>query len=129
LDGVSNFIDGIGGVKGALLSVASIVTTVFSKQIGQGISNAAYSLKNIIPGARKREELGMKKETNRLVVEGMKDSENLDAMAYNMIAIEQESYARNVERMSEGEKEVNQKIMDRNKLLAESISKTNESVK
>jgi hypothetical protein len=34
LDGVKLFIDSLGGVKGVLLAVGSIVTNIFSKQIG-----------------------------------------------------------------------------------------------
>ena len=45
VDGVKIFIDSLGGVKGLLLAIGSVVTNVFSKQIAQSLQNAAFSLK------------------------------------------------------------------------------------
>jgi hypothetical protein len=40
IGGIGNFIDSIGGVKGVLLLLGSIITRVFSNEISTGINNA-----------------------------------------------------------------------------------------
>ena len=124
LGGVENFIDGLGGIKGVLLAIGSIVTNVFSKQIGQSISNALFSLKGFVnPKAIEREQLAQKEHANELLIQGYKDSGTTSgsqsAEVYSQLGEQQMAYIQNQERMSEEEKVINQMLMDRNRLLAD----------
>ena len=48
LTGVAKFIDGLGGMKGTLITIGAIVTRVFEIQIVSGLQNARLGLLNII---------------------------------------------------------------------------------
>jgi hypothetical protein len=76
LKGVSSFIDGLGGVKGVLLTIGTIATRVFSKQIGESISNVAQAAQYMTPKSRMKKELQMKKEANNVLISGLKDTES-----------------------------------------------------
>lgn len=128
LDGVKLFIDSLGGVKGVLLAVGSIVTNIFSKQIGQSIDNFVYNMKMRLPGAAEA-ALAQKKAANQLLIDSYKDSGDPNAQAYVALAQNQMSYIDNASRMSEEEQALNQILMDRNRLLADEVIKANEKLK
>lgn len=131
LDGVNGFIKGMGGVKGLLLSLGSIVTRVFSKQIAESFSNLIFNIKGLTSTGRSKLE-DMKKEANKLTIEGYMDtggtSGEYTVQAYKLISQNQLDYLRNVDNMSEEEQKVNQILMDRNRLLAGSVVKRGEEL-
>ncbi len=131
LDGVNGFIKGMGGVKGLLLSLGSIVTRVFSKQIAESFSNLIFNIKGLTSTGRTELE-EMKKKANKLTIEGYMDtggtSGDYTAQAYKLISQNQLDYLRNVDNMSEEEQKVNQILMDRNRLLADSVIKRGEDL-
>jgi hypothetical protein len=55
LDLVDDFISSLGGLKGSLTAIGAIVTKVFSNQIAQGLSNAAYNIRMMTASGRKAE--------------------------------------------------------------------------
>ena len=58
VDGVSLFIDTIGGAKGVLFTLGAIVTNIFNKQIAQSIDNTIYKLKMLTPkGQQQAQEM------------------------------------------------------------------------
>ena len=131
LDGVNGFIKGMGGVKGLLLSLGSIVTRVFSKQIAESFSNLIFNIKGLTSTGRSKLE-DMKKEANKLTIEGYMDtggtSGDYTVQAYKLISQNQLDYLRNVDNMSEEEQKINQILMDRNRLLADSVVKRGEGL-
>ena len=131
LDGVNGFIKGMGGVKGLLLSLGSIVTRVFSKQIAESFSNLIFNIKGLTSTGRSKLE-DMKKEANKLTIEGYMDTGGISGeytvQAYKLISQNQLDYLRNVDNMSEEEQKVNQILMDRNRLLADSVIKRGEEL-
>lgn len=131
LDGINGFIKGMGGVKGLLLSLGSIVTRVFSKQIAESFSNLIFNIKGLTSTGRTELE-EMKKKANKLTIEGYMDtggaSGDYTAQAYKLISQNQLDYLRNVDNMSEEEQKVNQILMDRNRLLADSVTKRGEEL-
>lgn len=131
LEGVNGFIKGMGGVKGLLLSLGSIVTRVFSKQIAESFSNLIFNIKGLTSTGRTELE-EMKKKANKLTIEGYMDtggtSGDYTAQAYKLISQNQLDYLRNVDNMSEEEQKVNQILMDRNRLLADSVVKRGEEL-
>ena len=56
LIGVDNLIDGLGGLKGVLLAIGTLATSVFSKQISKGLQNMAYNVSMMLPGGRQKAE-------------------------------------------------------------------------
>ena len=50
LTGIDNFIDGLGGVRGVLLSIGTIATTVFSKKLASGLTMAGQGIKTMFMG-------------------------------------------------------------------------------
>ena len=133
VDGVKIFIDSLGGVKGLLLAIGSVVTNVFSKQIAQSLQNAAFSLKGLFnPNAILEQEMAQKKKANELLVSGLKDqgttSSGYSAQAYKALGENQLSYIQNAERMSEEEKAINQLLLDRNRTLADNAIKAGEEL-
>lgn len=131
LDGVNGFIKGMGGVKGLLLSLGSIVTRVFSKQIAESFSNLIFNIKGLTSTGRSKLE-DMKKEANKLTIEGYKDTGGISgeytSQAYSLVAQNQLDYLRNVDNMTTEEQKVNQILMDRNRLLADSVVKRGEEL-
>lgn len=131
LEGVNGFIKGMGGVKGLLLSLGAIVTRVFSKQIAESFSNLIFNIKGLTSTGRTELE-EMKKKANKLTIEGYMDtggtSGDYTAQAYKLISQNQLDYLRNVDNMSEEEQKVNQILMDRNRLLADSVVKRGEEL-
>lgn len=131
LDGVNGFIKGMGGVKGLLLSLGSIVTRVFSKQIAESFSNLIFNIKGLTSTGRSKLE-DMKKEANKLTIEGYMDtggtSGEYTSQAYSLVAQNQLDYLRNVDNMTTEEQKVNQILMDRNRLLADSVAKRGEEL-
>ena len=131
LDGIKVFIDGMGGVKGVLLSIGAIITRVFQKQIAESLSNAAYSIKMISKTAREN-ELKSKQTANNLLISGAKDvgttSGGYKAEVYASLGKNQLSYIENSKKMSQEEQVINQMLMDRNRLLADEVIKKGENV-
>lgn len=48
VNGVTNFVDGIGGGKTVLLAFGSIITKIFSNDLSRGLSNAIIGFQNLI---------------------------------------------------------------------------------
>ena len=132
LDGVEDFIDGMGGVKGVLLTIGAITTRVFQKQIASSLSNFAYDIKMLSKEARKK-ELEQKEEASQLLIDRAKDfgdttSGKIKVDAYEGLAKTQLAYINNVEKMSQEEQAINQLLMDRNRQLADGLVKEGEKL-
>ena len=131
IDGVKVFIDSLGGVQGVLLAIGSIITNVFSKQIGQSIENAIHNIKMMTKAGRDS-EFALKEQANETLIQGYKDSGTesggYSAEAYSALAKNQLNYIKNAEMMSEEEQAINQILMDRNRILAEEVIKAGDLV-
>lgn len=133
IDGIKVFIDSLGGVKGILLAIGSIATSIFSKQITKSIGDAIYSIKGFIaPKKVLEKELETKERTNDLLIKGEKDKANTsgaqNAEIQKALGQQQKAYIENVSRMSEEEKQINQILMDQNQLLADAARQAGENV-
>lgn len=51
-DGVGYLIDRLGGLKGVLTTIGSVLMQVFSKQISSSISNIGYNIRNFVDGGQ-----------------------------------------------------------------------------
>ena len=52
LEFVADLINGLGGLKGVLFTIGTIVTKVFQQEMAQGLRNAAISIKQLTPAGR-----------------------------------------------------------------------------
>lgn len=50
---VADLINGLGGLKGVLFTIGTIVTKVFQQEMAQGLRNAAISIKQLTPAGQK----------------------------------------------------------------------------
>lgn len=131
---VDLLIDRLGGLQGVLFSVGAIVTKVFSSQISQGLTNAAY---NISMMTKKGQE---KAETERMdYLKNAKDSvqTNPDFVSKSEQAMQdqiessielQQLYLDNVSKMTLQEQELNKILIDRTNLMREQAVTASKSV-
>ena len=67
LDRISDVIDGLGGVKGMLLAIATIVTRRYAKEIPGVISNIASNL-GLVSGKAKTEAQRLQEENSKILL-------------------------------------------------------------
>lgn len=132
IDKIGVTIESLGGVKGTLLTIGTIVTKVFSKQIGQSINDAIFSLRNLTKSGR-NSWLELKKQANQALIDQYRDQggeENAyKADIYATLGKNQLDYIALADQMSQEEQAINQLLMDRNKQQADIAIKKAEELK
>ena len=132
IDKIGVTIESLGGVKGTLLTIGTIVTKVFSKQIGQSINDAIFSLRNLTKSGR-NSWLELKKQANQALIDQYRDQggeENAyKADIYAALGKNQLDYIALADQMSQEEQAINQLLMDRNKQQADIAIKKAEELK
>lgn len=132
IDKIGVTIESLGGVKGTLLTIGTIVTKVFSKQIGQSINDAIFSLRNLTKSGR-NSWLDLKKQANQALIDQYRDQggeENAyKADIYASLGKNQLDYIALADQMSQEEQAINQLLMDRNKQQADIAIKKAEELK
>ena len=85
IGGIGNFIDSIGGVKGVLLLLGSIITRVFSNEISTGINNAIQNMR-IFSGVTQTETAKIKQSARDIALAMTKDMDSIeiDAMRQSL---------------------------------------------
>ena len=85
IGGISDFIDSIGGVKGVLLLLGSIITKVFSNEISTGINNAIQNMR-IFSGVTQTETAKIKQSARDIALAMTKDMDSIeiDAMRQSL---------------------------------------------
>ena len=131
LDVVNNTIDSLGGLKGVLLTIGTIVTQVFKKQIAESLGNLAYNIK-MSTDAGRQSLVDMKREANsRLVKENFDQdttSSRAAGLAYEAQGNAQMEYINNAERMSQEEQQISQHLLDRVRLMGQLVTKSGEEL-
>ena len=131
LDVVDNTIDSLGGLKGVLLTIGTIVTQVFKKQIAESLGNLAYNIK-MSTDAGRQSLVDMKREANaRLVKENFDQdttSSRAAGLAYEAQGNAQMEYINNAERMSAEEQQISQHLLDRVRLMGQLVTKSGEEL-
>ena len=124
IDKIGVTIESLGGVKGTLLTIGTIVTKVFSKQIGQSINDAIFSLRNLTKSGR-NSWLELKKQANQALIDQYRDQGgeqgSYKADIYTALGRNQLDYIALAEDMSQEEQAINQLLMDRNRQQAEIV--------
>jgi short-subunit dehydrogenase involved in D-alanine esterification of teichoic acids len=85
IDGLKTFIDSIGGAKGALLILGTLMTKIFSNDIAKGINNIISNVR-ILTGAAQQEIADVRKEAKDIAMSMTKDSgsAHVDAMRQSL---------------------------------------------
>lgn len=80
IGGISDFIDSIGGVKGVLLLLSTIITRVFSNEIANGINNAIQNMR-VFSGVTNTESMKIKQSAKDIALAMTKDMDSSEIMA------------------------------------------------
>ena len=122
---VDNLIDGLGGLKGVLLTLGAVMTRVFSDKLSQSLTNLTYNLKMMTKTGR--EDIQRKKNETLDKMLGVlpanqnytSDEEKARITSMRKIIELQNDLAAKAAEMSETELTTNQYLLDRAKILAE----------
>ena len=128
---IEKTIDGLGGIKGVLLTLGTILTQVFKKQIAESLANIAYSIK-MSTESGKQSYIELKKEANKKLVQSNINEDTTSsksrANAYTAMGNDQIEYLNNADKLSQEENEIAQRLMDRNRLMGELVIKSGENL-
>lgn len=130
LDTIDNVIDSLGGFKGVMLALGAIITRVFQQQIAGAISNMAYSIRMFTKTGEK-EIINRKREVNDALIstsiKGKSMADQNATIAYQQQGQQQQAYLQNAKNLNAEEQKTIQLLMDRNRLLGESVIKAGEA--
>lgn len=122
---VNELIDKLGGLKGTLLMIGTIVTKVFHTQLSQSLSNMAYNMKMMTQAGRNQ----VINDRNAFINDAVNMIPQNSAQATEYEQSQQESMrsqltlqqelTENASKMNQYELEVNKSLLDRNRILQE----------
>lgn len=119
---IEKVIDGLGGVKGVLLLVGSVVTTVFNKEISNAINSMAMGLMGLTKKGKQKIEDLRTEANDRLIKNATNDgtvSGGATAATYQEQGRLQNVLIKNASHLTEAEKEQAQILIDVNRRLGE----------
>lgn len=121
---VDNLIDGLGGLGGVLTTIGALLTRAFSSQIAQGITSMTNSIKMMTAAGREQaqQQKAQFMKDSAEAMRGMSDGSNEGNMRATMMEDQlrlQTSMIENSERMSAEEQQINQMLLDRQRILSD----------
>lgn len=119
---IEKVIDGLGGVKGVLLLVGSVVTTVFNKEISNAINSMVMGLMGLTKKGKQKIEDLRTEANDRLIKNATNDgtvSGGATAATYQEQGRLQNVLIKNASHLTEAEKEQAQILIDVNRQLGE----------
>lgn len=121
---VDNLIDGLGGLGGVLTTIGALLTRAFSSQIAQSMTGIVNGIKMMTAAGREQAQWQkaqfMKDSADAM--RGMSDGSNEGNMRATMMEDQlrlQTSMIENSERMSAEEQQINQMLLDRQRILSD----------
>lgn len=130
---IDNIIDSVGGLQGVLTNVGAILLKIFSSQMSQGITNMAYSFQMMTKAGREKVQNEKTDFINNAVNSIKVDNTatpNANTKRQEMFRAELEVQQEMIEassKMSEFEKQTNQILLDRQRIMAENAIKAAEA--
>lgn len=124
LKGINSAIDGIGGLKGVLLTLGAIITSVFHNQIVSSLKDVGYNLKMLTQKGRdsvKEEQQNMINLLANNAVNSGTAGGALMSDAYKEQATLSQSYINNAERMTEVQRELASQSLDTQRAMISSL--------
>ena len=125
---IDKLIENMGGLKGVLLTIGSLVTTIFGQQITATINNLANNIKMLTPTGRQQVQ-NRRAEANeelQTMAQGMTRNSNEGASmseAYNSQAQLQQTLLDKAKSLTEEEQKQAQLLIDMNSALGEAAIK------
>ena len=124
LNGVSDFIKGIGGLRGVLLGLGTVVLTVFKDQIAGSLQNIQYSLM-MVTGAGRKAIQDTRQQANDELKTMFVDEEtptgDMAGAAYATQAQAQEELLTNAKDMTAEQQKIAQMLMDQHNTLVQNV--------
>lgn len=123
LDVLNGIVKSLGGAKGLLLGISTIVLTKMRPEITKSIQDIAYSI-NTMMGKTQAENVVTKKQANS-ILSTMGDPNTIAGKnfneAYSNQSDLQNTYLVNAEKISEAEQKIASRYMDQQKILIKNI--------
>ena len=121
---VDNLIDGLGGLGGVLTTIGVLLTRTFSSQIAQSMTGIVNGIKMMTAAGREQaqQQKAQFMKDSADAMRGMSDGSNEGNMRAAMMEEQlrlQTSMIENSERMSAEEQQINQMLLDRQRILSE----------
>ena len=121
---IDNLIDGLGGLGGVLTTVGALLTRTFSAQIAQGITSMTNGIKMMTAAGREQaqQQKAQFMKDSADAMRNMSDGSNEGNMRATMMEDQlrlQTSMIENSERMSAEEQQINQMLLDRQRILSD----------
>ena len=121
---VDNLIDGLGGLGGVLTTIGALLTRAFSSQIAQSITGMVNGIKMMTAAGREQaqQQKAQFMKDSADVMRSMSDGSNEGNMRAAMMEDQlklQSSMIENSERMSAEEQQINQMLLDRQRILSD----------
>ena len=122
LDQIHSVIEAMGGIKGIFLAIGAVATTVFDRQIKNGLSNAITSIRTILPGGQNA-ILQQRQEAINLL------GNNTMGQAYKEYAKLQGTYLDNVSSMSNFQKDIAQSLLQQQQAMIQNVELSEKELK
>lgn len=132
LDIINNTIKGLGGLKGVLLTVGTIITQVYQKEISGMISSLGTQLMMLTKTGKQHVENLRREANEKLIYNAYNDGTTAGAAkaaGYTAQGAAQQAFLDNAKKMSEEQRNIAQILLDQNKALSEAVIKQGELAK
>ena len=124
LDLIHHTIDSLGGLKGILLTIGTVMTTVFAQKTAQRLQGIVYDLKMLTPSGRKQIN-NLRQEGNQMLIDAAGSQGGVVgkslSSAYKVQGELSNSYLNNVASMSEYQKEIANSLLQQQAALVKNV--------
>ena len=124
LDLIHNTITGLGGLKGILVSIGALMTTVFANKTAEGLRNLIYDIKMLTP-AGKAEITALQQQGSDMLVNSVYNQNTLYGQtmsnAYQQQGDLQATYLANAEQMNAAQQSIAQSLMQQQATLIQNV--------
>ena len=122
LNGISSVIDGLGGLKGVLLLIGTVMMNVFKNQAAEALTNLQYNLQRTLKLGKDVQA----EKTRKDAISGLEDisgkndgttSGAIVSNAYGDLAVTQQTYLDKTANMTESQKQIAAILLSQNQSL------------
>lgn len=123
LDTINNTIEGLGGLKGVLLVLTTLITTKFGNEISKSLQNTVYNMKMLTKAGRESVKQMRDEATQGLINSTGSGTVGTNmSEAYKQQGALQDAYIKNAEKMDETQRKIAADMLDQQKILIKNIS-------
>ena len=126
---IDSVVEGLGGVKGMLLLISSIITTKLGPQMAQGLTSMAMSIGDTFTKGSFSTKIRQDAATEVAELSKTSGLKKEEVQYYQQIGSLTKTYENNVHKMSELEKSVNLSLIERQKILQKNSIEIDNQIK